>query len=59
MTDKPPHEAPPERELTGPGKDFAAFAELERERRRSSLKDFDPELFEEAVALVLGKLRRH
>jgi hypothetical protein len=45
------------RELTGPAKDFRAFIELEFERRRSSQKDFDPELFDEAVELVLDKLR--
>ena len=45
------------RELSGPAKDFRAFIELELERRRSSQIDFDPELFDEAVELVLDKLR--
>ena len=48
---------PDPRELTGPAKDFGTFIELEHERRRSSDKDFDPELFDEAVELVLDKLR--
>jgi hypothetical protein len=43
----------------GPARDFAAFCELDRERRRNSDEDFDPGLFEEAVALVLGRLDPH
>jgi hypothetical protein len=42
--------------LLGPARDFAAFCELERERRRNSDDDFDPDLLEEAVALVLARL---
>lgn len=58
MSDEPKAFAPPgARELTGPAKDFANFIELELERRRSSDKDFDPDLFDEAVELVLRKLR--
>ena len=44
-------------EPRGLAKDFAAYAELERERRRNSYDDFDPRRFDEAVALVLQKLR--
>ena len=40
----------------GPSRDFAAFSELELERRRNSDDDFDAELFHEAVALVMGKI---
>lgn len=56
----------PERESTqkqvtanpmGPARDFSNFIELEFERRRSSQKDFDAALFEQAVALVLDKLK--
>jgi hypothetical protein len=57
MTDPEQPEPQPERPLTGPARDFAAFIELEYERRMSSERDFDPELFREAVDLVLGKLR--
>lgn len=57
MTD--PQPAAPDRipPLTGPAKDFSAFIELEHERRMSSDPEFDPELFREAVELVLAKLR--
>jgi hypothetical protein len=57
MPDRAPQEPPYIRELSGPAKDFAGFIELELERRRSSDKDFDPDLFDEAVELVLDKLR--
>jgi hypothetical protein len=40
----------------GPARDFAAFCELERERRRNSDADFDPARFDAALALVLAKL---
>lgn len=40
----------------GPARDFAAFCELDRERRRNSDDDFDAELFDEAAALVVGRL---
>jgi hypothetical protein len=40
----------------GPARDFAAFCELERERRRNSDDGFDPDRFDAAVTLVLGKL---
>jgi len=57
MTDHQPAE--PERipPLTGPAKDFSGYVELEHERRLSSDPEFDPELFREAVELVLAKLR--
>ena len=57
MTEKPSPEQSDSQKLIGPAKDFAAFAELEYERRRNSDTDFDPEVFREAVELVLGKLR--
>ena len=56
MTDQEQPHPQAGRELTGPARDFSAFVELEYERRMSSEKDFDPELFREAVELVLGKL---
>ena len=37
---------------------FAQYCEGERERRRTSQGDFDGELFDEAVALVLKELKR-
>jgi hypothetical protein len=43
-------------ERAGPARDFASFSELELERLRNSDKDFDAEVFHEAVALVLGKI---
>jgi hypothetical protein len=61
MPDQPPpnRQPPPIEhvELRGLARDFAAYAELERERRRNSFDDFDPDLFEDAVALVMKKLR--
>jgi hypothetical protein len=47
---------PPDSRPAGPARDFAAFCELDRERRRNSDDGFDPSLFEEAAALVLGRL---
>ncbi len=44
-------------EPRGLAKDFANYAELERERRRNSYGDFEPRIFDEAVELVLQKLR--
>jgi hypothetical protein len=46
----------PAPEAVGPARDFASFCELERERRRNADDDFDPERFDEALALVLAKL---
>jgi hypothetical protein len=43
-------------DLVGPARDFSAFCELERERRRNSDEDFDPGRFDEALALVVAKL---
>ncbi len=40
----------------GPARDFAAFCELDRERRRNSDDAFDAALFDEALALVLARL---
>ena len=57
MTDPRPSEPDRIPPLTGPAKDFSAYIELEHERRLSSDRDFDPELFREAVELVLAKLR--
>jgi len=57
MTDKTPPRQPRTNELIGPARDFAVFAELEYERRRNSDKDFDQDVFREAVDVVLGKLR--
>jgi len=44
-------------ELIGPARDFNSFIELEFERRRSSQKDFDAALFDEAVELVMHKIK--
>ncbi len=44
-------------EPRGLARDFAVYADLERERRRNSYDDFEPQVFDEAVALVLQKLR--
>ena len=57
MTATTPAEQPHTKEFFGPAKDFAAFAELEYERRRNSDKDFDQNVFREAVELILSKLR--
>ncbi len=42
-------------EFSGPARSFAEFCVTELERR-SSDEDFDPEIYEEAVRLVLKKL---
>jgi hypothetical protein len=54
--DAPAPQGQPEPRPPGPARDFAAFCELDRERRRNSDDGFDPRLFDEAVALVLGRL---
>ena len=56
MTENAPLTHSDTKERVGPARDFAAFSELELERRRNSYPDFDPELFRDAVALVLGKI---
>ena len=50
--------APPNAEGQGAGtaREFAAFCERERQRYHNAEKDFDPTLFDEAVAYVLHKL---
>ena len=57
MPDTSPPRPPESPAPIGPAKDFASFVELEYERRRNSDDDFDPDVFREAVDLVLGKLR--
>lgn len=42
--------------LKGPAKAFAKFCSSEIARRSSSEEDFDQELYEEAIKLVLKKL---
>ncbi len=56
MTDQPNQQPPPDARQPGPARDFAAFCELDRERRRNSDDGFDPNLFDEAVTLVLDRL---
>jgi hypothetical protein len=56
MTEKERPEPADTTERAGPTRDFASFAELEFERLRNSDKDFDAQVFAEAVALVLGKI---
>ena len=56
MSDYVPPDQPSKDELIGPAKDFRTFIELEFERRRSSQKGFDRDLFDQAVGLVLSKL---
>lgn len=43
-------------ELKGPAKEFAAFCETECAHRRHTDPNFDLELFDDAVALVLERL---
>jgi hypothetical protein len=43
-------------QLTGPAKEFAAFCETEREHRRNADSSFNPQLYTEAVTLVLERL---
>ena len=43
--------------LKGPVKDFETFCEAELDRRRNSGEDFDESLFEEAVDLVVRRLK--
>jgi len=47
---------PSSSQRVGPAHDFKDFIELEFERRRSSQKDFDAVLFDEAVTLVMKKI---
>jgi hypothetical protein len=56
MKEQDPPRPSGEQERAGPGKDFAAFSELELERLRNSDEDFDAEVFHAAVDLVLGKI---
>jgi hypothetical protein len=55
MSETKQQPAPPE--PIGPARDFSEFITPEYERRRSTQKDFDAELFEEPVALVMDKLK--
>jgi hypothetical protein len=57
MPDQEHSSKPVSPQPVGPARDFANFVKLELERRRSSQKDFDADLFDEAVSLVLGKLK--
>jgi hypothetical protein len=44
----------------GPGasaREFLAYCEAERERRLNSGEAFDPEAFDQAIEMVLSKLR--
>jgi len=43
--------------LQGPVKDFETFCEAEIERRKNSGQPFDPSLFEDAVDLVIRRLK--
>lgn len=56
MTAKEPSTYSNTEDRAGPYRDFAAYSDLELERRRSSDQDFDAELFHDAVELVLGKI---
>ena len=56
MTEQKRPEPTEDQERAGPARDFASFSELELERLRNSDKEFDAEVFHEAVALVLGKI---
>lgn len=44
--------------LKGPARDFALFCAMEMERREISSYGFDPELYKEAVKLVLQLLQK-
>ncbi len=44
-------------DLSGPAREFALYSLAERERREDSDPDFDPRLFDDAVELVLDRLR--
>jgi len=56
MTTKEPSMLANTEDRAGPYRDFAAYSDLELERRRNSDQDFDADLFHEAVELVLGKI---
>jgi hypothetical protein len=43
-------------QLKGPVREFAAFCETEREHRRNADPNFDAELYNKAVILVLDRL---
>jgi hypothetical protein len=42
--------------IKGPTAEFAVFCDSERAHRRNADPDFDPVLYDEAVALVLDRL---
>ena len=46
----------PDARLTGTVREFTAFCTGERQRRINTEEAFDPALFDEAVAYILGKL---
>lgn len=49
----------PDARLTGTVREFAAFCTGERQRRLNTEEAFEPVLFDEAVAYVIGKLTAH
>jgi hypothetical protein len=55
----PAHDAatpPSDAQLTGTAWEFAEFSKRDRRRRLNTEGDFDPTLFDEAVAYILHKL---
>lgn len=56
MTAKEPSMLSNTDDRAGPYRDFAAYSDLELERRRNSDPDFDADLFHEAVELALVKI---
>lgn len=57
MTEKTTGNISPDSEPIGPARDFAIFSKQEYERRVSTVADFNPGEFHEAVELVLSMLR--
>ncbi len=49
-------EAAPGKVARNPATEFAAFCAVERERRSNADPDFDTEVFDEAVELIVHKL---
>jgi hypothetical protein len=52
-TDNDPDQVVPSK---GPAREFAAFCEMDRAHRRNADPQFNAELYDEAVALVLDRL---
>ena len=56
MSTEEQQEAIPVKAARNPATDFAVFCTAERERRSNSNPDFDAQVFDEAVDMIMRKL---